>query len=248
MPDVRLTIDLLECSLRHPLPSSTSTSTPSSLSQRPLQPQMSSQHNMGDVVVVSGTPSTSNAPPHGGVGGDSSGSRGTPSTVAGDGTIVTIEPIIPDFGRFETEEELLLFMSTYSDRYTTGATPTSNYATPTSNQAFSPTPTSIHTTPTSLWSTGGPAVVPTPTSSTHPTNQNLSTPPTPSTPPASGITKRKERKDLLMFRAQAVSVHWSIVSSGITTLDPQGREIIHSKNGIASLAGSLLQVLFIFYF
>ena len=226
MPDVRLTIDLLECSLRHPLPSSTSTSTPSSLSQRPLQPQMSSQHNMGDVVVVSGTPSTSNAPPHGGVGGDSSGSRGTPSTVAGDGTIVTIEPIIPDFGRFETEEELLLFMSTYSDRYTTGATPTSNYATPTSN----------------------PAVVPTPTSSTHPTNQNLSTPPTPSTPPASGITKRKERKDLLMFRAQAVSVHWSIVSSGITTLDPQGREIIHSKNGIASLAGSLLQVLFIFYF
>ena len=50
---------------------------------------------------------------------------------------VTTEPIIPDFGRFETEEELLVFMSTYSDRYTTGATPTSNYA----------TPTSTHTTP-----------------------------------------------------------------------------------------------------
>ena len=47
---------------------------------------------------------------------------------------VTTEPIIPDFGRFETEEELLVFMSTYSDRYTTGATPTS-------------TPSTTHTTP-----------------------------------------------------------------------------------------------------
>ena len=42
---------------------------------------------------------------------------------------------LPDFGRFETEEELLAFMSAYSDRYTTGPTPSS---TPTSNYASTP--------------------------------------------------------------------------------------------------------------
>ena len=52
---------------------------------------------------------------------------------------------LPDFGRFETEEELLAFMSAYSDRYTTGPTPTS---TPTSTQATPTYATPAYSTPT----------------------------------------------------------------------------------------------------
>ena len=52
---------------------------------------------------------------------------------------------LPDFGRFETEEELLAFMSAYSDRYTTGPTPSS---TPTSTQATPTYGTPAYSTPT----------------------------------------------------------------------------------------------------
>ena len=197
LPDVRLTIDLLECSLRHPLSLVPPQSLPLQQSQSqslplplprartttlPVLPHnhnrtpLSPHHNAGS-AVVSGTPTST----PGSVSGSATG-------IASGGASVVAEPIIPDFGRFETEEELLAFMSAYSDRYTTGPTPSS---TPTSNYASTPA------TPTSQLSTGGRTVRTTPTSST-PTFNNISPVPV---PPPLGIA----RKDLLVFRAQVTT-------------------------------------------
>ena len=56
---------------------------------------------------------------------------------------------LPDFGRFETEEELLVFMSTYSDRYTTGATPTSTTSSTHTTPVISSSATSVGILPSS---------------------------------------------------------------------------------------------------